>query len=314
LADARLPAHVALGLICFVAAFATARPAGAQAWVPRATAGSVNLSVQRIDNTGHLLTDGRLLPDGKSTDVGVYVEGEYAFTDRFSASLGLPWIAARYLGPGSTPFNFLPVDQCFCWHGGWQDLELTGRYNLVNSTLAVTPSVSAGVPSHDYNYRGEAVVGRKLTELRLAVDVGRRLDAISRRLSVQGHYSYAFVEKVLTVPNNRSNIVMEGDYLLSRHLSVRGLVLWQRTHGGLRAGSLPPSVFPVPGDITTPELIAQHDRLLRDNNRHLGAGVSYSMTRMDLFGSYISYVGGTDTHAGRVLTMGISWPFEVGHP
>jgi hypothetical protein len=243
----------------------------------------------------------------------MYVEGEYAFTDRVSASLGLPWISARYLGPGSTPFNFLPVDHCFCWHGGWQDLGLTARYNLVNGTLAVTPSVSAGLPSHDYNYRGEAVVGRHLTELRLAVDVGRRLDAISRRLSVQGRYSYAFVEKVLDVPNNRSNASVEGGFLLSRKLSIRGLASWQRTHGGLRAGSLPPSVFPVPGDITTPELIAQHDRLLRDNNWHAGGGVSYSLARMDLFASYISFVGGTDTHAGHAFTTGISWPFELGN-
>ncbi|HYR84162.1 MAG TPA: hypothetical protein VE422_08800, partial [Terriglobia bacterium] len=45
-----------------------------------------------------------------------------------------------------------------------------------------------------YEFRGEAVVGRNLKELQFAVDVGRRLDAISENLSVQGRYSYATCE------------------------------------------------------------------------------------------------------------------------
>ena len=31
---------------------------------------------------------------------------------------------------------------------------------------------------------------------------------------------------------------------------------------------------------------------------------------LDVFVSYIAYVSGTDTHAGRVVTAGVSWPFE----
>jgi hypothetical protein len=115
---------------------------------------------------------------------------------------------------------------------------------------------------------------------------------------------------VLDIPNNRSNAVIEGGFLVSRRLSARGLVSWQHTHGGLRIGSLPPAAFAVPGDVNTPERILQHDRLLRDNNWHAGTGVSYSLPRVDLFGSYIAYVHGTDSHAGRVFTAGISWPFE----
>ncbi len=61
-----------------------------------------------------------------------------------------------------------------------------------------------------YNYRGEAALGRDLKELRLAVDVGRRLDAISPKLSVQARYSYAIVEQVLEIPNNRINAAVEG--------------------------------------------------------------------------------------------------------
>jgi hypothetical protein len=170
------------------------------------------------------------------------------------------------------------------------------------------------VPSHDYNFRGEAVVGRNLKELRIALDAGLRLDRISPKLSVQGRYSYTFVEQVLDIPNNRSNAALEGAFLITRKLSARGLVAWQHTHGGLRMGSIPPADLPVPGEVNTPERILQHDRLLRDNNWRLGAGASYSFSRLDVFASYLEFIAGTDSHAGRAVTAGVSWPFEVRPP
>jgi len=278
----------------------SARPARGQAWVPPAGSGSVTFAFQAIDNTGHRLDDGSLIPDGKSTDVGLYVEGEYAMTDRFSVAAGIPYVFAKYRGPGPSLAN-LPVDSCRCWQSGWQDFGFTARFNLVNGPFALTPSVSYGVPSHAYNYEGEAVVGRRLQEVRVALDAGRRLDAISPKLSVQGRYSYAFVEQVLDVPNNRSNAAFTGAFQFTRRLSARGTLLWQHTHGGLR----------VPADLGTPELFRQHDRLLRDNNWRLGAGLSYSWSRLDAFASYIEYMGGANTHAGRVFTAGLSWPFGL---
>lgn len=113
--------------------------------------------------------------------------------------------------------------------------------------------------------------------------------------------------------NNRSNGQIEGAYALTRRLSASGTLMWQRTHGGLRAGTgPPPPIAPLPwGEIATPALFDQHDRLLRDNYVHLGASVAYSSSRVDIFGSYVAYTHGTDSHAGRVVTAGIAWPFEV---
>jgi hypothetical protein len=274
--------------------------AEAQAWVAPAGVGSITFLTQVIDNTGHRLDDGSLLRDGKSTDVGLYAEGEYALTDRVSVSAGIPYIFAKYRGPGPGP-NPLPVDTCRCWNSGWQDFGVTARFNVVNGALALTPSLSYGAPSHAYNYEGEAVVGRRLQEVRIAVDAGLRLDRISSKLAVQGRYSYAFVEQVLDVPNDRSNAAVEGAFQFTRRLSGRGTVSWQHTHGGLR----------FPADVTTPELFRQHDRLLRDDNWRLGGGLAYSWTRLDVFASYIEYMGGTNTHAGRAFTAGVSWPFGL---
>jgi hypothetical protein len=71
------------------------------------------------------------------------------------------------------------------------------RHNLFNGAFALTPSVSLGMPTHNSDYFGEAVLGRNFNELRLAVDAGHRLDAIWDRLAVSARYSHAMVEKVL---------------------------------------------------------------------------------------------------------------------
>ena len=85
---------------------------------------------------------------------------------------------------------------------------------------------------------------------------------------------------------------------------------WQRTHGGLRFGPPPPSAFLPPGEVDTPEKLFQHDRLLRDNSFHVGGGASYPLPQFDVFGSFVRYAHGTDSHSGHVVTFGVSFPFE----
>lgn len=167
------------------------------------------------------------------------------------------------------------------------------------------------MPSHDYDFRGEAVLGRGLKEVRFGADVGQRLDFLSPKLAVQGRYSYAVVEQVLDIPNNRSNAALEGAFQVTRAFGVRGTLAWQHTHGGLQFGSPPPSTFLPPGDVNTPERLFQHDRLLRDDHVRVGAGAAYSFPQFDVFGSWVRYSSGTDSHAGHVFTTGISIPFET---
>jgi hypothetical protein len=168
------------------------------------------------------------------------------------------------------------------------------------------------VPSQNYNFRGEAALGRNLRELRIGIDAGRRLDAISTGLSIQGGYSYAFVEKVMDISTNRSNVRGVLAYSVKRKLQLFGQASWQRTHGGLRFGSPQPADLVFPGEVNTPELLYQHDRLLRDNYWHAGGGLGYSLSHVDVFATYTAFVGGSDTHAGRALTFSFSVPFRSG--
>jgi len=294
----------------------------AQAWVLPRGDGAISFTYQRIDNTGHRRTSGLLVSRGRSLDMSLYAEAEYAFTKRLSVTAGLPFVFAKYADANPPPkgIPFLPNDACRCWHSGWQDFGIMARYNLLGSAFgkfALTPSVSFGTPSHDYNFHGESALGRNLREERIGIDAGRSLDPISSSLTVEGGYSYAFVEKVMDISTNRSNAHAEADYFITRRLQVRGQAFWQRTHGGLRFGTptvpgLPPPGLSFPGEVNTPELLDQHDRLLRDNYWHAGGGLGYSFPRVDVFASYIAFVGGTDTHAGRALTISFVKPFQLG--
>ena len=294
---------------------ASATSTFAQAWVPPAGAGSVTVSAQNLDYSGHFATDGEFFEDvGTSVHNRVDLEADFAITDRLSIAVGVPFVFTKYTATDPLPpfVPFLPVDDCRCWHSGWQDFGFTARYNLVNGAFGLTPSVSMGVPSHGYDFQGEAVLGERLKELRIAVDAGQRLDVISPRLSVQGRYSYAFVEQVLDdVPIDRSNAALEGEFLFTRRLAGRAVLTWQRVHGGLRLGSLSGNPFDFPGEVNAPERMAEHDRLLRDNNFRIGGSVGYSLDRMDLFFSYFQLLQGNDSHGGRAITAGVSWPFEI---
>jgi hypothetical protein len=126
-------------------------------------------------------------------------------------------------------------------------------------------------------------------------------------------YTYAFVERAIDIGTNRSNVSLGPTYLLfKRKLAVRGFAAWQQTYGGLRLGSPAPSSLVFPGDINTPERLLEHDRLLQDNNFRPGGGFSYAFPGVDVFASYIAYVSGANSHAGRALTLGVSWPFTLG--
>jgi len=86
---------------------------------------------------------------------------------------------------------------------GWQDFGFTARYNLVHAAsgaFALTPSVSVGVPSHNYEFRGESALGRHLKEVRIGVDAGQRLDVISPTSSWRADTPTLFVERVIDIP------------------------------------------------------------------------------------------------------------------
>ena len=95
----RFPQALPVAVLVFAAFLAMACDAAAQPWVPAVGVGSVTLSYQRITNSGHRLSDGFLAEVGQSLNMGLYLEAEYAVTNRLSLVAGLPYVFGKYTGP-----------------------------------------------------------------------------------------------------------------------------------------------------------------------------------------------------------------------
>jgi len=181
-----------------VAALASApSPVAAQAFTLPQGVGAVTLAWQYVDNTGHRLSDGFLRRAGESVTQSAIFEMEYGITDRLSATFGIPYVFAKYTGDLPPPSR-LPVDACRCWHSGFQDFAFTARYRLGDDNWAVTPHVRYVLPSHDYRFEGEAVLGRNLQETQVGASLGARLGFLPKA-SVGASYTYSFPEQVADV-------------------------------------------------------------------------------------------------------------------
>ena len=286
--------------------------ASAQAFTLPQGVGAVTLAWQYVDNLGHLYSDGFFAARGQSVTTSLDLELDYGVTDRLSATFEVPYVFAKYTGTLPAPSN-LPRDNCRCWHSSLQDFSLAARYRLGDDPWAVTPLLRYVRPSHDYEYKGEAVVGRDLQETQVGVFAGARLAGFLPRASVQAGYTYAFVEKVLDIKLDRSNAFVDIGYALTRRLFVHANGLWQHTHGGLRAGSLTGNPFPLPGELGPPGSVrfVQRDRILRVNNWKVGGGLAYSVGPVDVFAAITNVVQGTDSHRSQAYTVGATWYFGL---
>ena len=290
----------------------TPAPLLAQAFTPPEGLGSVTFSWQFVDNTGHRFTDGFLLARGQSQTTSILFEVDYGITDRLAATAGIPYVFAKYTGALPAPSG-LPVDTCQCWHSSFQDLSIAARYRFGDRQWAVTPTLRYTHPSHHYTYLGEAVVGKRLRELQLGVSTALRLRGPLSKAAVQGVYLYSVVQKpIASVSVNRGNGAFGLGYALTDRLYVNGSANWQHTHGGLRIGSPTGNPFPIPGELGPigSERFLQRDRLLKANFWQAGAGASYSLGPVDVFGSFSKYVWGRNAHNGYVYNTGVTWYFD----
>ena len=297
--------------LTIVAALASVpTPANAQAFTLPRGVGSLTFALQYYDDTGRRFSDGSRKSAGPTETVTVFLEVDYGVTDRLSATLGLPYVFARWQGGPPPPFlPYVSADICHCWHSTFQDISLTARYRIGDDPWAVTPLVRLVEPSHDYPYKGEAVVGFDRREVAVGLNASLRLAGLLPRASLQAGYTYSFVEQFLGIPNDRSNGSVEIGYAVTRRLYLRTTGIWQRTHGGLRIGSPSGDPFDLPGDINTPERLQEFHRLFRNNYWQVGGGLSYSVGPFDVFASFTKYVWGTDTHDGQAYTVGATWYF-----
>jgi len=293
--------------------------AAGQAWVPERGEGTFSTSLNYIAFGGHFRSDGSRTPEAASRARSLLFEVEYGVTDRLAVTMAVPVVSARYAST-NPPSDVLRVlfDQAVQavgsdfykhpflddqqYHTTLQDFQFNVRYNLAFRPVVVTPFVGSVLPSHDYAYVGESAPGRNLKEVQFGTNLARRLDPFLRKGYIDGQVSFAIPEEALKIRTNRTNISVEMGYWLSRKLAVRGIGQWQHTFTGLH----------FPADLTTPERVLTHERLLKADYLHLGGGVSYAVTsETDISADVVTFISGSDTHYGTGLALQVAHSFML---
>ena len=312
--------HVALCTV-LVLLPPVARHASAQAWLAEKGETTVSMTFQNIAVKDHYFTTERF-DFGAIESNSLLVEASYAVSRRLAIDFGLPYVSSKYDGayphdPGVVGKSEPSID-VGGYHGTVQDLRFTVQYNLMSGRVAVTPFVGTIVPTHDYTVYAHTAVGRRLRELAVGTSVGKVLDEVVPGAFVQARYSYSFVQKLLDISHDRSNLDLEVGYFINPTLRLFALGSAQLTHGGVDFTF--DSIIAPDGHVLSqasesgevlfgPEYEYNHDRIDRQNYLNVGGGAAVSLTdSIDLFGSFVKMVAVRNGHAvNRGITLGVSW-------
>ena len=297
------PAALAAGL--FVSSFARA-----QAWLPPKGEASLSFGYGNVFVNRHYLGTADNPSDAVESDYG-HIRSQsfgigltYGVTDKLAFSLGVPLIQTKYYGtPGQ---NFFPHNISIDdgqYHSTLQDFTIHLGYQALNGPVALSPFVAAVIPSHAYTTFAHTAAGKHLHEYLLGFSVGGRLDRLVPGSYLEATYSYAFVERLMGIHHDRSNVFLELGYFVTPSLSLRGIATGLYTHGGY--------AFESP-QTTPPELFPIHDRIGHDEGLDVGAGISYLLTgSTEVYASYLKQVEGRGGHKiANALSFGVSWSFS----
>ena len=305
LIDSGPAAHRRRLLFLAALAFFVASSALAQAWLAPKGEASFGVAYENIYTRYHLFSEGEEF-DGGRIRMNMAVFGlAYSFTDRLAAGASVPYVSARYDGRSPHVGSIDNGD----YHSGFTDLRLDLRYNLWRDPAVVTPFVSAIIPTRDYPTFAHAALSSGLQQYLVGVSIGRRLDPILEAGFAQLRYSYAFVEKVLGISHDRSNVDLEIGYFLTPSLGISAIGSYQKTHGGIE---LPLPGTPAAAAFRQTPYFVHHDQLAQSNYLNVGGVVSYALTgTVDVFASYQSMVWGRNVHAVQPgLAFGLNWGFS----
>ena len=261
----RFPA-VASQLLCAFLAIPSAMPA--QAWLSPKGEGTIAFSYQNQFVADHVFENGDAHDIGHILSHALTLDADYSITDNLAVRVALPFVEGKYYGP--TPHQ-LPMDNG-TYHSTFQDFTTDIRYRLIKRRILVTPFLRAVIPSNSYTYFAHSAAGRDQREYHLGTNFGRRLNPLLPKAYLQAQYSYAFVERVLGIAPNRSNLELQLGYFLTPRISLLGTGQGMYTHSGL---DLNYTLFHA--GLSGDQWI-HHDQIAKTSLLDLGGGMSVGIT------------------------------------
>ena len=273
----------------------------AQAWLSPKGEGTVSLSYQNQYVADHVFENADAHDIGHILSHALTLDVDYSLTDNMAVRVALPFIAGKYYGPAP---HLLSRDDG-TYQSTFQDFVTDVRYRLTKRHATVTPFFRAVVPSNSYPYFAHSAAGRDQREFHLGTNFGRRLDPLIPKAYIQAQYSYAFVERVLGIAPNRSNVELQLGYFLTPRLSLLATGQWMYTHSGVELNY---NLFQV--GLSDDQWI-HHDQIAKSSLLDLGGAVSWSIApSWQMFLNLARSVEGRNAHLhAAVATIGVSRSF-----
>jgi hypothetical protein len=273
----------------------------AQAWLSPKGEGTVSLSYQNQYVADHVFENGDAHDIGHILSHALTLDVDYSLTDNLAVRVAVPFIAGKYDGPAP---HQLPMDNG-TYHSTLQDFTTDFRYRLIKRRVVVTPFFRAVIPSNSYTYFAHSAAGRDQREYHLGTNFGRRLDPLVPNAYIQAQYSYAFVERVLGIAPNRSNLEIQLGYFLTPRISLLATGQGMYTHSGLEFNY---NLFHA--GLSEDQWI-HHDQIAKTSLLDLGGGTSLAITpSWQMFLTVARSVEGRNGHLhAAVVTIGVSRSF-----
>jgi hypothetical protein len=266
--------------------------------------GSVSIAYQTISvnrfNIGESDVD-----IGEVLTHSLYLEINYAITDRLQITAGLPYIKKRYDGPGQhdpmtlvPPRPYVPFLDDGNYHSDFQDFFFGLKYLWRTDPLIVEPFVNLHIPSNNYPHFAQAAAGQNVFKMEVGVDLIKYMPFSYWYYRVET--SYTFVEKTLDVSTNHFRLNGEIGYFFTQGFSANLFVQAKYGKGG-SATDFPPSS-------RTDERWYQHDRTSKHNITNAGIGADWFFAdKYQLYGSAFTTVWGDTVHlVDLAWSIGIS--------
>jgi hypothetical protein len=286
-------------LLCVVLAIPFS--VSAQAWLLPQGEGTVSLSYQNLLVTNHAFENGDAHDIGHMLSHALTLDADYSITGNLAVRVAVPYIAGKY--DGLYPHQ-LPADNG-TYRSTFQDFTTDVRYNLTKRRVVLTPFLRVVIPSNNYAYFAHSAAGRDQREFHLGTNFGRRLDPLIPKAFVQAQYSYAFVERVLGIAANRSNLEVQLGYFLTPRISLIATGQGMYTHSGVELNF---NLFQA--GLMGDQWI-HHDQIAKASLLDLGGGATFAVTpSWQMFLTLAHSIEGRNVHLhAAVVTIGVSRSF-----
>jgi hypothetical protein len=282
--------------------------ASSQAWVPEKGEGTLTLTLQDNFVKDHLGSGGERLDVGHIRTFILLQDIDYGITNKLAVDVNIPFVLSKYYGPRP---HQLPVDDGK-YHGNFQDVRMSLRYNLRTRPLMITPFVALGLPSNDYIYFAHSAAGTAQREYVVGCSFLRSFESVLPRLYVQGSYLFLIPQEVMGIRTYRSRVDTDLGYFVTNRVAIRALGSLQIGHAGYQVGTSLTDLGDFP--VRNPSNIKwyHHDQTSKISYLNVGGSTSLGITKsLSVFLALFSTVWGRNGHAlnlGEVV--GLSWSFR----